>query len=142
MKFRYWKLPSYKTTIPMPIIEVVLSPPSGGETFRYPCLVDSGAEYCYFHAKGIGRDLLKLVIEDGEAMDIKGIAGISLEGYLHKIHYKLGGWDFEAEVCFVPELKAPFGILGRAGFFDFFKVQFEHRKEIIELKDYQGKKKQ
>lgn len=138
MKFQYWKFPDrQKAVVSLPIIEVNLFAKDGGGRFNYPCLVDSGADYCFFHAREIGRGLLGLDIEKGEKLErIKGITGAELEAYLHVITYQIGGWDFKTKIAFSYNLGSPFGVLGREGFFEFFKVCIEHRKEVIELKQY------
>ena len=99
---------------------------------RYLCLVDSGAEFCYFHGK-IG-ELLGLKIKEGKEIKSKGITGHQFTAYLHKIKLKIGGWSYEIEVAFSYDLGTPFGILGREGFFNLFKICFHHPKKEIELK--------
>ena len=127
MKFGYVKLPAKDGKfIELPLVEVTL------DFGRYFCLVDSGADFCYFHGK-IG-ELLGLDIESGEIMEGRGITGQEFKVYLHKIKFKIGGWDYEAKIGFSYELGVPFGILGREGFFNLFKVCFDHPKKEIELK--------
>jgi len=127
MKFYYPKLPTRnKKFVELPLIDITL--PFG----RYLCLVDSGAEFCYFHGK-IG-ELLGLKVKDGKEIESRGITGDQFVAYLHKIKVKIGGWDYEIEVGFSYELGTPFGILGREGFFNLFKICFHHLKKEIELK--------
>jgi len=127
MKFYYPKLPTRNGKfVELPLIDITL--PFG----RYLCLVDSGAELCYFHGK-IG-ELLGLKVRDGKEIKSRGITGEQFVAYLHKIKVKIGGWDYEIEVGFSYELGTPFGILGREGFFNLFKICFHHLKKEIELK--------
>lgn len=134
MKFKYEKLlagkgASVKELISVPLIRVDFSSPPS-----YFCLVDSGADNTIFHGD-IGRDIFGLKIENGEKKTITGISGHQFTGYIHRIQYKLGGWDYEADVVFADNLAFPFGILGRNGFFEFFAVKITHNQESIELKD-------
>lgn len=135
MKFKYEKLlagrgPSFTDLTPVPIIKINLHPSYP----NYACLVDSGADYTIFHAD-IGRAIFGLKIEDGKKKTISGITSNQFIGYIHKIKYKLGGWEYEAEVVFADGLGTPVGVLGRSGFFEFFVVKITHIKESIELKD-------
>ena len=127
MKFYYPKLPTKNGKfVELPLIDVTF--PFG----RYLCLIDSGAEFCYFHGK-IG-ELLGLNVKQGREIKSRGITGDDFTAYLHKIRIKIGGWDYEIEVGFSYELGTPFGILGREGFFDLFKICFNHPEKEIELK--------
>lgn len=100
----------------------------------YNCLVDSGADQSYFHGD-IGR-ALGLRVEEGEESIGKGIAGQTFTAYKHKFTYVVGGVEIKDSVYFSDDMSMPFGILGREGFFDHFKVCFEQRKEINEIKSY------
>lgn len=135
MKFKYWKLPAgEKPSIPLPIIEVELMTKFG--FFNYPCLIDSGADWCFWHAKEIGEDLLSLNIREGEKIKkVRGITGAELEAYLHKIKFKIGGWEYEEKIAFAYNLNVPFGILGRQGFFNLFReVCFNQNKKEIKIR--------
>lgn len=135
MKFRYKKLPRPRGKhLSIPIIDVGMTLPNSGVFFSFNCLVDSGADRTYFHA-GIGRQL-GIDIERGERLPGVGIAGQSFHAYRHKVKYSIGGKEIENDVYFSDELGTPFGILGRDGLFNHFKVCFNERKEEIELKEY------
>ena len=127
MKFNYLKLPSKEgKSVSLPLIKI------GLPFSDYTCLVDSGADFSYFDSQ-IG-ELLGLEITEGEQRKSKGITGMEFIAYFHKIKYKIGGWEFEDEIGFSDSLGMPFGILGREGLFNHFKVCFNHLKEEIELK--------
>ncbi len=127
MKFSYIKVPAREGRfVELPLIEICF--PFG----RYLCLVDSGAEFCYFHGK-IG-EILGLDVKTGKTIRSWGILGKEFVGYFHKVTIKIGGWDYEIEAVFSYELGTPFGILGREGFFSLFKICFNHSKKEIELK--------
>lgn len=132
MKFKYTKLPAggklpSPKLIAVPLIEVELS------IGNYLCLVDSGADHCFFPAE-VG-ERLGLKVKKGRKIEGTGITGTKFTVYFHKIPYKIGGWDYEAEIGFSYDLGIPFGVLGRDGFFEFFVVKITHSKEEIELKD-------
>lgn len=127
MKFKYIKLLTQNGKfVELPLIEVKLN------HLHYLCLVDSGAEFCCFHGE-IG-ERLGLKVEEGEEIKIRGITGDEATAYFHRIKVKIGGRDYEINIGFSYELKTPFGILGREGFFNLFKVCFYHLKKEIELK--------
>jgi len=127
MKFYYPKLPARNGKfVELPLIDMTL--PFG----RYLCLVDSGAEFCYFHGK-IG-ELLGIKVREGKEIKSRGITGSEFTSYFHKVKVKIGGWDYEINISFSYELGTPFGVLGREGFFNLFKVCFNHLKKEIELK--------
>lgn len=128
MKFYYAKLPTRESKfVELPIIDIVF--PFVG---RYLCLVDSGAEFCYFDGR-IG-EVLGLNVKAGKEIKSRGVTGDEFTSYFHKVKVKIGGRDYEIEAGFSYELGTPFGILGREGFFSLFKVCFIHTKKEIELK--------
>ena len=139
MKFSYTKFPAggkFPSEIAdLPIIEITLETRRG--TAMYHCLVDSGADYCYFHADVANAMGIK-DIKKGKLKPTTGIVkGAALEAYLHIISYKVGGWENKAEIAFSSELSVPYGILGRNGFFDYFKVEFNHPKKEIQLTPFE-----
>lgn len=127
MKFKYIKLLTTNGKfVELPLIEIGLN------NLYYLCLIDSGAEFCYFHGE-IGEKL-GLNVRKGKVIKSRGITAHEFIAYLHKIKIKIGGRDHEIEVGFSYELGTPFGILGREGFFNLFKICFHHLKKEIELK--------
>jgi len=93
MKFKYIKLLTTNGKfVELPLIEIGLN------NLYYLCLIDSGAEFCYFHGK-IG-ELLGLNVKQGREIKSRGITGDDFTAYLHKIRIKIGGWDYEIEVGF------------------------------------------
>jgi len=135
MKFSYTKLPTDgklpSEFVDLPLIDIALDTQNG--VASYYCLVDSGADYCYFHADIVSAMGIK-DIKTGKLKPTTGIVkGAALEAYLHTITYKVGGWENKAEIAFSSELSVPYGILGRNGFFDYFKVEFNHPKKEIKL---------
>ena len=77
MKFYYAKLPTAEAKfVELPLIDVVFA------FGRYFCLVDSGAEFCYFHGK-IG-ELLGLDVSSGETIKSRGVTGGEFVAYFHR----------------------------------------------------------
>ncbi len=139
MNFKYRKFstnpdncpfPTKKSVI-RPIIQINLSSPHG--VFGYSVLIDSGADYCMFHAK-IG-EMLGINIKSGKCLTFFGTSGHEQKAYFHKITFTIGGIEHTCEVGFCDEMeKLPYGLLGQDGFFDKWNVKFEYSKENIELK--------
>lgn len=139
MDFKYKKFPFDPSNTPFtgtknalrPVIEIEFEYEKG--KFKYFVLIDSGADYCIFHA-AIG-ELLGLKIEEGRPLTFYGTSGEPQKAYFHKVKFKVGGHDHECEVGFSREMEQlAYGILGQIGFFDKWNVKFEYEKENIEIK--------
>lgn len=132
MKFKYKRYGS----ILRPVMEISIK--NGGQSVRYEVLIDSGADLCLFDAslaEAIGID-----VERGKPQEIFGVGGKVSIYYLHKAVIEVGGWPFEIEAGFMPEVGGrfiPYGLAGQRGFFDKFIVKFDLLKEEIELKPRQ-----
>ena len=112
----------------MPII------PVGLEFGLYPCLVDSGSDYSFLHGK-IG-EALGLEVKTGREIPIGGITGNKMIAYFHEISFTIGGWEFREDFGFSYELGTDLGILGRDILFEKYRVVFDQRKKVVELKEY------
>lgn len=129
MKFRYYRLPSQIVKyVDIPII------PIGLDFGLYPCLVDSGSDYSFLH--GLIGEALGLSVREGEEITIMGITGDKMTVYFHKIHFTIGGWDHNEDFGFSYKMGTELGILGRDILFNKYKVIFDQKKKIVELKDY------
>ncbi|HEY4478284.1 MAG TPA: aspartyl protease family protein [Candidatus Paceibacterota bacterium] len=129
MKFRYKRY----GTIFRPVIPVILK--NKDKSIGYHVLVDSGADMCLFHAEI--AELIGIEVKKGEAKEVFGIGGKASIYYLHNIIIEVGGWTYEIEVGFMPEVSGrsiPYGVVGQNGFFDNFIVKFDLLKEEVELK--------
>lgn len=128
MKFRYKK---YAPGIVRPVIpiEVIYQ----NKIVPYEVLVDSGADSCVFDAQ-IG-EILGVDIAGGKRYKVSGITGIAEDYYIHQVKINVGGWKYEIQAGFLPNMRGlGYGVVGQRGFFEFFVVKFDLLKEEIELK--------
>ena len=130
MKFQYAR---YNGVL-RPVIPIKIQ--RSGREIGYHVLVDSGADMCFFDAE-IGREI-GIDIEKGKKQEVFGIGGKASIYYVHRIMIEVGGWPFDVEAGFMPEVAGrvlPYGVVGQRGFFDKFIVKFDLLKEEIELKN-------
>lgn len=141
MDFKYQKFPIDPKNSPFPnkinalrpVIKIEFDNPTRGK-FSYFVLVDSGADYCMFHAS-IGESL-GLNIKSGKPLIFYGTSGEPQQAYFHKITFKIGGHSHTADVGFSYDMeKLAYGLLGQDGFFDKWNVKFEYKKENVEIKE-------
>lgn len=139
MNFPYKKFPvdlqnclfPQKKSSLRPVIQIDLDSPNG--QFGYFVLIDSGADYCMFHAS-IG-ERLGLDIKKGDSLTFFGTSGHPQKAYFHKVSFKIGGHEHGCSVGFSYDMEnLAYGLLGQDGFFDKWHVKFEYDKENIELK--------
>lgn len=112
-----------------PIIDFLIY--SKDKVQRISALVDSGATVSIFR-EDIAEQL-GVVIEKGIKTDLGGIGG-RIKGYIHKIEMEIAGKKFICPVVFSYEYLVSFNLLGREVFFKQFKIVFEERKNLLELK--------
>ena len=95
------------------------------QTPRFPAVVDSGSPYCLFKASVGGY--LGIDVANGIESTIYGIShGMSEPVYFHRVRvFVEADWVIDVMAGFVKKLSVA-GILGRNGFFDHFKVNFDH----------------
>lgn len=116
-----------------PIVQIKIS--KFDSIVQYAALIDSGADFCIFHA-GIG-EYLGLNIKSGIEVGFGGIQNVGYaKAYLHRVNLEMVGVEFKAEVGFSYDISdRGYGIFGQKGFFDKFIVKFDLLKEEIELKE-------
>ena len=135
IKFHYKKIVGFEGQIQRivairPIIPLRISYGSG--QIRYEALIDSGADFCIFHAE-LGR-LLRLDVEKGERKLFGGVTGQAGTAFVHTVTIDFEGFEFETNCGFSDDISPDgYGILGQDGFFDNFKVTFDRRSEKVEL---------
>lgn len=130
MKFQYKKL---GTQILRPVIPIGIV--SDTRSVRYEVLVDSSAD-CNIVPADLA-ELLDIDFMSGEEIDVGGITGSGMSFFVHQVTIRVGGWDIDVSMGFMPNMP-PFGygVVGQRGFFDFFRVNFDYRKGEIEVKPY------
>ena len=127
-KFKYVKIGNFYR----PLIGVTLR--NGSKSMKYIALVDSGADFNLFHtdvAAMLGIDLSNIT-----KIDLYGVNDKKpLTGYPAGVEIGLEGQFYSAMVVFSPDI-APnaLSIVGQAGFFDRFIVQFDYQKKLGYLK--------
>ena len=129
MKFKYARFG--KTLRPVIPIKVK----KGSKKINYQVLVDSGADMSIFDEE-LG-EFIGLNVRSGKAHEVFGVGGKASIYYLHKIKIEVGGWEYEIEAGFMPNVAGrvmPYGLVGQKGFFDNFIIKFDLLKEEIDLK--------
>ncbi len=99
------------------------------------CLVDSGADRNLFPA--IFGEMLRIKVKKGKLKKISGIGESEIEAYTHEVMVlvgKLGTPKFKTTIDFSYEQKD--ALLGRNGFFNFFKhIKFREKEKILEFEN-------
>ena len=93
-------------------------------------LVDSGATISIFRTEIAVR--LGIVIERGEETIMGGVGG-RIKGYLHTVSIVAAEKKFSCPVIFSYEYLVSFNLLGRAGFFENFRVTFDEINQRVEI---------
>ncbi len=120
-----------RSTVSRPVIDVLLR--WNGKSIKYSAIVDSGADYCVFHAE-VG-ELLGLSVKKGKKLTFYGTSGSPQNAYFHTIQIEIAGWPMDLYCGFSYDMQTlPYGLLGQTGFFDRFKVEFDYHNKRLELK--------
>lgn len=138
MKFPYQKLPgdpseAFPKTkyIPRPVIPIHII--NDDKRVGYHVLIDSGADYCIFHAS-IG-EVIGLKIRNDKKMFFWGTGGVKQTAYFHHVHIEVGGYRHPCYAGFSYDFeKMPYGVLGQNEFFDVFTVLFDKVKGRVEIR--------
>lgn len=143
MKFPFERYPAHpipthpnRNSVLRPTIPVYLINKETGADIGYLALIDSGADYCIFHAS-IG-ETIGLNIQNGGKMEYVGVSGVKQAAYFHNVILSIGGWKFNTYIGFsydFDKIEMPYGVLGQDGFFDKFKIVLDINKPEIELKE-------
>ena len=135
MKFRYKKFvvqsrPSGPASVvARPVIPIHLT---SKQRVAYEALVDSGADYSFFHAE-IG-EAIGLDVRKGQRVVFAGVGGVPQEGFRHPVKLEVGKWRLPCNVVFAYGLKIPYGILGQAELFEWFVIVFDREAGWLNLK--------
>lgn len=103
------------------------------EVRYFNALIDSGADFAIFPIKAafsLGIDVQHL-----EKVHVEAADGHYFETYRTTIQAELGDTPFPLPIGFVAHPYVTQAV-GRAGFFDTFKVEFDERKKNVTLKTY------
>src|SRR5437016_308579 len=111
-----------------PIIPLVIH--HQGNKFNFRGLIDSGAMMSIF--KEEVATTLNIPVESGKITLLQGVGG-RIKGYIHNLSLEIAGKTFLCPVIFSKEYSVSVNLLGRAGFFENFKITFDEKKKIIEL---------
>lgn len=138
MKFAYQEFEvepssttSRKKILLRPIIPVIIL--KDKRFVGYQALVDSGSDYNIFEA-GVAQ-LLKIKLSTGHKRQMSGISGEKVKGYEHIVRLKIAGKEFKEKIIFSNQIpENSFGVLGNEGFFNHFKVDFDYKNKITEIK--------
>lgn len=139
MKFKYRRFDLFPSSdffgkfILKPIIPIKIS--RANIVVKYAALIDSGADFCIFHA-GIG-EYLGLNVKSGMEVGFGGIQNVgNAKAYLHKVNLEILDIQFKADIGFSYDISdRGYGIFGQKGFFDRFIVKFDLNKEEIEIRE-------
>jgi hypothetical protein len=106
--------------------------PSSGapRSKKIEALLDSGASRTTFHSS-IGK-ALGFNIEEGEIEEPLGFGGKSGATYVHEIALYAPGGVLTTRAAF-SELIPIAAVLGMAGFFEHFKITFDHSAKSCDL---------
>lgn len=91
--------------------------------------VDSGATVSLFDTDA--AKILGLKIRRGKGISITVGNGEALPAYMHEVRARLGNTAFSVPVGFSHALGVGFNLIGRAGFFDRFRICFDDRRRIV-----------
>jgi len=143
MKFPYEKYPAHpipthpnRKSVLRPTVPIYLINNATNAEIGYLALIDSGADYCIFHAS-VG-EVIGLDMQGGEKMEYIGVSGVKQIAYFHHVIISVGGWKLDCYAGFsydFDKIQMPYGVLGQDGFFDKFKVVLDANKLEIELKE-------
>ncbi len=98
-------------------------------TFRYPCILDTGADHCILPSSLsplLGHDLKK-----GKLVEIGGIGG-RISGWLHSNRIRFGKESVKCDFYLCDNYNY-WGLLGHCGFFSQYAVLFDTRKKWFEI---------
>lgn len=129
MTFPYWDIVNENEEERLPILPIRLYGPKKSVEIR--AIVDSGAEHNAFGidvAQEIGLDL-----ERAEPFSIVGFGHEPVTGYREIIELQLRRFRWPAPAVFV-DAPNQFNVVGQAGFFAFFNVDFRYQEKEMRIR--------
>ncbi len=120
-----------RRTVIRPVIDIRLLWNKSATNYRV--LIDSGADYCIFHAEV--AEVLNIPVKKGKKITFYGTGGVPQIAYFHDVLIEVGGWQLDLYCGFSYDMQSlAYGILGQTGFFDKFKIEFDYQNKRLELK--------
>ena len=95
---------------------------AAGERVLFVCLIDSGASISALPKND--AELLGVAYKKGERIQVAGVGGQSMKGWVHSLKIFLGPTTLRAPFAFL-DSDAQQRIVGRAGVFDQFTLNYE-----------------
>lgn len=129
MIFPYWGILGKHHQDLLPVISILAHGPRA--SVEVHAIIDSGAEHnaldiAYASKLGVNLEL-------AERFEIIGFGREAAAGYRDIIEWQLGRYRWTAPIVFV-DSPNQFNILGQAGFFAFFDVDFRYKKREIYIR--------
>lgn len=97
----------------------------------FEAYIDTGASCSIFHTDR--AEVLGLNYRKGKKFYVKVGDGGLIPVYLHVLPVRFSGIEFKAPIGFSKELGVGFNLLGRAGFFEKFRICFNDRYRKVEV---------
>ena len=124
-----------QTTAARPQVQTFLEYQEHKLQFRFPCLLDSGADYCVFPAQF--GEVIGVPIRTGKVQATAGIGDDTAYFHAVKVFVEINKnvYTFECYAGFMYSLdRIGLGLLGRHGFFELFEsVTFKQNARFVEL---------
>lgn len=105
---------------------------TANKLYKFYGYLDSGAGYSVFHADV--AEVLGVDIYKGREISLTVGDGAKIESFVHKLPVRFAAKKFTAEISFSPSLGIGANILGMKSFFDKFRICFNNKKKMVEVK--------
>lgn len=102
--------------------------------YNIPAYVDSGAGYSVFHVDY--AEALGINFRSGREVSLTVGDGAEIPTFVHKLPVRFAGKEFIAEISFSPSLGIGTNILGMKSFFDNFRICFNNKRKVVEIKSF------
>jgi hypothetical protein len=112
-----------------PVVEVELS--RGGHKRKFLALIDSGADHIMMPAAI--AEVFQIDLNTCPRRTVLGVSMQPIEGFVSNLSLHINHQEdpFDAPVLFI-DTDVPV-LLGREGFFDFYRIKFEQDHDIFEI---------
>lgn len=97
--------------------------------FIFNAFVDSGADYSVFDASV--ASLIGLAMKSGIEKGLMVGDGDKMTVYVHIVPVRFAGFLFKAPIAFSSELGSGFNLMGRATFFERFRICFNDCQRVV-----------